>query len=207
MTRNANRPGQFAGREPLAKRRAQPITGIRQDAAKADAGRDDTIQLRQSQSRRPPHPVFGWNARSLQPRPVARPTLGKEQPQCQHDRHFAARQAPIPGSGRWRPYPKLKRIAPLRQPVRALLRFGIVNRHHGTTTPDELIRLDKQFRFHRRHIPDPGRNEVMQLIVFAKRKPLCHRLNALAIARANQSRHVQRTHPLPSFVPQQQEKA
>jgi hypothetical protein len=45
MTWNAHRPGQFAGRESLAERRALPITGIRQDAAKTYTGRDDTIQL------------------------------------------------------------------------------------------------------------------------------------------------------------------
>jgi hypothetical protein len=45
MTWNAHRPGQFASRESLAERRALPITGIRQDAAKTYTGRDDTIQL------------------------------------------------------------------------------------------------------------------------------------------------------------------
>jgi hypothetical protein len=44
---------------------------------------------------------------------------------------------------------------------------------------------------HRRRqagIPDPGGNEVVQLIIFAKRKSLRHRLNAFAIARADQPR-------------------
>src|SRR5437899_5893196 len=45
--------------------------------------------------------------------------------------------------------------------------------------------------------PDPGRNEVVQLIVFAILKPLRHRLNALAIARTDQPRHAEWTHLWP----------
>jgi hypothetical protein len=53
----------------------------------------------------------------------------------------------------------------------------------GIVAADEPICLDKQFCFHWRCIPDPGGNEVVQLVAFAQRKPLRHRLNALAIAR------------------------
>src|SRR5262245_18901911 len=93
VPRDTDCPNQFASREPLAERRAQPITGIRQDAAKAYAGRDGTIDLRQSHLRfRSCRSIFGRNTRSLQPSPLAGPTLGKKQPQSQHDRHFASRQ-------------------------------------------------------------------------------------------------------------------
>jgi hypothetical protein len=44
----------------------------------------------------------------------------------------------------------------------------------------------KQFCLHRHCIPDPGSNQVVQLILLAKRKPLRHRLNALAIAKTDQ---------------------
>ena len=57
------------------------------------------------------------------------------------------------------------------------------------------------FCLHRSRIPDPGGNEVVQLIIFPKRKPLRHRLNALAIARADQTRYVQRTHLSPRLSP------
>src|SRR5262249_57086288 len=50
--------------------------------------------------------------------------------------------------------------------------------------------------------PRPRRNEVVQLIAFAERKPPRHRLNALAIARADQPRYVERTHLAPRLVPQ-----
>src|SRR5215470_10712450 len=56
--------------------------------------------------------------------------------------------------------------------------------------------------FHGRRVPDPGRNEVMQLIACAERKPLRHWLNALAVARTDQSRHVERAHLSPCFVTQ-----
>ena len=75
--------------------------------------------------------------------------------------------------------------------MRAFLGYcGVVDHQHGIAAADQPIRLNKQFRLHRPRIPDPGRNEVVQLIVFAKPKPLRHRLNALAIARTGQPRHV-----------------
>src|SRR5205809_3467152 len=55
-------------------------------------------------------------------------------------------------------------------------------------------------------IPDPRGNEVVQLIVFAKCKPLRHRLNALAIARTDQPRHVEWTHLSPRLVTQPTQK-
>src|ERR1700757_1074983 len=45
-------------------------------------------------------------------------------------------------------------------------------------------------------------DEVVQLVAFAQRKPLRHRLNALAIARTDQSRHVERAHLSPCLVTQ-----
>src|SRR6516165_2167695 len=89
VPRNTDRPSKFASCEPLTERRAQPITGIRQHAAKAHTGRDGTIDLRQSHFRfRSCRSTFGRNTRSLQSRPLARPTLGKKQPQRQYDGHL-----------------------------------------------------------------------------------------------------------------------
>src|SRR2546430_698821 len=62
----------------------------------------------------------------------------------------------------------------------------VVNHQHGIVAADEPIRLNQQFGFHRRCIPDPSRNEVVQLIALAERKLPSHRLDALAIARADQ---------------------
>ncbi len=43
-------------------------------------------------------------------------------------------------------------------------------------------------------------DEIVQPIVIARSMAFCHRLNALAIARADQSRNVQWTHPLRNLV-------
>jgi hypothetical protein len=63
---------------------------------------------------------------------------------------------------------------------------GVIDHQHGVTAADQPIRLHKQFCFQRRCIPHPGSNEVVQLIVVTKRKPLRYWRNALAIARADQ---------------------
>src|SRR6266540_4274858 len=87
--------------------------------------------------------------------------------------------------------------------MRAFLGYrGIVDHQHGIAAADELIRLNQQLCLHRPGIPDPGRDEVVQLIVVTSCNPLRHWLNALAIARADQSRHVERAHLSPCFVTQ-----
>src|SRR6516162_5176597 len=87
--------------------------------------------------------------------------------------------------------------------MRAFLGYcGVVDHQHGIAAADQPIRLNKQFRLRRPRIPHPGRNEVVQLIVFAKPKPLRHRLNALTIARTDQPRHVEWTHLSPRLVTQ-----
>jgi hypothetical protein len=43
---------------------------------------------------------------------------------------------------------------------------------------------------------------MVQLIAFAEREPLSHRLDALAIARTDQPRHIERAHPAPRLVRQ-----
>src|SRR5438132_13233713 len=121
----------------------------------------------------------------LQPSLIARPTLRKKQSQPQHDRYFAARKRQryqglaIGGLAQRR---SILRSNTHR--MRAFLGYrSVVNHQHGIVAADEPICLDKQFCFHWRCIPDPGGNEVVQLVAFAQRKPLRHRLNALAIAR------------------------
>jgi hypothetical protein len=79
---------------------------------------------------------------------------------------------------------------------------GIVDHQNGITAAHKPIRLNKQFAFHRRRIPYPGGNKVVQLIIRAKRKPLCHRLNALALARTNQPGYIERAHLPPRLVTQ-----
>jgi hypothetical protein len=87
--------------------------------------------------------------------------------------------------------------------MRAFLGYrSVIDHQHGIVAADEPIRLDQQLGFHRRLIPDPSRNEVVQLIACAESKPLGRRLNALAIARTDQPRHVERAHLSPRLVSQ-----
>ena len=65
---------------------------------------------------------------------------------------------------------------------------------------DEAVGLNEQFRLQRRRIPDAISDEMVQLVIVARRQPRRHRLDALAIARSNQSRNIQRTHPPPRLV-------
>lgn len=66
VMRDANRPGKIAGRKPLAERRAQPVTGIRQHTAEAHTGRHHAIDLSEGDLwLRTGSSAFDWNARSL----------------------------------------------------------------------------------------------------------------------------------------------
>src|SRR5262249_32205009 len=87
--------------------------------------------------------------------------------------------------------------------MRTFLRYcSIIDHQHGIAAAYEPVCLYEEFGFHRRCVSDPGRNEVMQLIACAERKPLRHRLNALAVARTDQPRPVERAHLSACFVTQ-----
>src|SRR6202046_2236322 len=87
--------------------------------------------------------------------------------------------------------------------VRALLRHRrIVDYQHGVAATNEPIRLNEQLCLQWRRVPDASRNKMMQLVVIARRKPLRHWLNALAIAGSDQPCHIKRTHSPPRFMAQ-----
>ena len=65
---------------------------------------------------------------------------------------------------------------------------------------DQLVGLDRELTLQRRLVPDPVRHKMMQLVVIARRHPLGHRPDALAVARPDQPRHIERTHPPPRLV-------
>ena len=91
--------------------------------------------------------------------------------------------------------------------MRALLGDScVVNHQHSIAATHKLVRLNQQFCLQRPGIPDPGSDEVVQLIAGAECKPFRHRLNALAIARTDQTRHVERTHLSPRLVAQASQK-
>lgn len=75
-----------------------------------------------------------------------------------------------------------------------------MHRHHR-----HPVGFDKPRRLQRRCVPRPARNEVGQLIVadaFACR----HRLDALAITRAEHPGNIGRAHPRPRLVPERRDK-
>src|SRR4051812_43659258 len=77
MTRDANSPGQTAGREPLPEWCAQPVSGICEHTAEADTGCNHTVDLSERDLRlRSRSSMFGRNASPLQTGPITRPAFG-----------------------------------------------------------------------------------------------------------------------------------
>jgi hypothetical protein len=140
VTRNTDCPSQFASCQPLAQRRAQPITGIRQHTAK-----------RRRNNR---------NA-----------SMTGTSPRASVSDTRVWQLAVLRAEAYWRSDPHRMRTL--------LGKRRVVDHQHGIAAADQPIRLNQQFSLHRRRIPHPGGNEVVQLIISAKRKPLRHRLNAL----------------------------
>jgi hypothetical protein len=64
----------------------------------------------------------------------------------------------------------------------------------------QLVRLDRKLTPQRSLVPDAIRHEMVQSVVIARRDTLGHRADALAIARPDQPRHIERTHPPPRLV-------
>lgn len=84
-----------------------------------------------------------------------------------------------------------------RDPDRAipLLREGgVVDDEDRIRTADQAIGLAQKRLLQRRFIPDPGRDEVVQPIVGNPISPRRHRLDALAVAQADQPRYVEWAH-------------
>src|SRR6266536_1999903 len=76
VTRDADGPGKLASREPLAKRRAQPVTGVRQHTAEAHTARYHAIDRGQGDlGLRSFHSIFDRNARSPEPQKSAKGVL------------------------------------------------------------------------------------------------------------------------------------
>ena len=203
MTRDTNGPGKATCREPLTERRAEAVTGIRQHTAEANTGCDHAINLSQRDLWLGPRcAMLDWNTGTLQTRRIARPTLGNEETQCHHYRHFTPRKR--------QRHQRLAigRLAERRGILRsdtnrtiALLRHrGVVDDQHRILAADEPIGLNEQFRLQWRRIPDAISDEMVQLVIVARRQPRRHRLHALAIARSNQPRNIKRTHPPPRLV-------
>src|SRR5271167_2869374 len=85
--------------------------------------------------------------------------------------------------------------------MRPLLRQRrVVDDQEGVRAAHQLVRLERKLALQRSLAPDPVRYEMVQPVVIARRDPLGHWADALAIARPDQPRHIQRTHPPPRLV-------
>ena len=78
----------------------------------------------------------------------------------------------------------------------------IIDDQIGVGAPNEFICLPGQFLFNRPGVPNPVRDEMMQPVITIRRDARRHRLDAFAIARSDQARHIQRAHLPPLFVAQ-----
>lgn len=76
----------------------------------------------------------------------------------------------------------------------------VVDHQNRLVATNQPVDLSEQFRFQRCRIPNAGGDEMMQPIIRTRRKARRHRLNTLAITRADQSRNVERAHPLSHLV-------
>ena len=128
---------------------------------------------------------------------VAGPAFRQKQAQADHHRNLVPRQRQrhqrlaIGGLAERRGV--LRRDADRMRPL--LRQRRVVDDKDCAGSADQLVRLDREFLFQRRFVPDAARNEMMQLVVVAGRPSRRHRLDALAVARPNQPRHVERAHP------------
>ena len=201
LERDADGPGQAALAQRLPERRAQAISGIGQHAAEAHAGGANPVDLGQRDLGLGPvgATVLG-HAGTVEPGGIARPALGQEQPQPHHHRHLAR--------GQRQRHQRLavgvlaKRRGILRRDadrVAALLgQRGVVDDQPGIVPANLSVGLGEQRLLQRRGIPDAARDEVVQLVIADACVARRHRLDALAIARADQPGNIGRAHPRPA---------
>jgi hypothetical protein len=138
----------------------------------------------------------GWHADPLQPNFIACPILRQEQAQAYHHRNFPTSQGQrhqrLAFGGLAQSRGVLRRNSDrMRPPSSAKL---------CRRSAEQLVGPVGKLKLQRTLVPDPVRNEVMKLVVVARRHPLRHRVNALAVARPNQPRDVKRAYPPPRLV-------
>ena len=85
----------------------------------------------------------------------------------------------------------------------ALLRQRrVVDHQHRVGATDQPVRLHEQLGLQRCGIPQASSNEMVQLVIVTRHKPLCHRLHALAIAGTDETRNIKWAHSPPCLVAQ-----
>ncbi len=181
---------------------AEPSIG--QHAGKAHTRRTHPVDLGQRdlrlglrRARRLRHPGLVAALRILGP------GGGQEQPQPDRQRHLAARQRQRDQHLRVRYLAQFAAVLP-RHPDREIALLGnprVIDHQHGVLAADLAVDLFGQDAPQRRIIPGRAADEVVQRVMTGQAKPLGHRLDALAPARAQQPAHIQRRHLAPRAAP------
>jgi hypothetical protein len=184
----------MAQAQALAEGGAHPVAGVRQHAAKAQAGGDDPIDLREGdvRLRQGAAVLLGYAGPGAAVR-VARPRVRQEQAQPDRQRHLALGQgegdqdlavrllaqgtAVLPGHAD-------RALALLRQ-------GGVVDHQHRARPPDKHVRLPSQDLSQGRVVPGRAGDEVLQLVMTTQPEPSRERLQALAAIRTEQAVQVQ----------------
>ena len=203
MTGDADRPGKPACAQGLTELGAHAVPCVGEDCPEANAGGDQAIEFGERNLRLGPRrAILGGHAGPLEPSFVAGPDLRQEQSQAHHHRDLDARQRQRHQGLTIRSLAQCRRILrPDPDRMGPLLRQRrVVDDKEGVPAADQLVRLDRKLKLQRTLVPDPVRHEMVQPVVIARRDLLGHRADALAIARPNQPRHIQRTHPPPRLM-------
>jgi hypothetical protein len=205
--RDAHGPGKTARAQALAEGGADAAAGVGQPGTEAHASGDDPVEFGQRQLRLGLEgAVLDRHAGPAQALGGARPRLGQEQPRREGDRGL------IPGQGERDQGLAVGVLAERRGVLRrdahrggALLRRRrAVDDEVGVRPAHQPVRLDQRLGSQRSTIPAPGRDEeVVQAAVAAQAEAPRHRLHALALARADQARHVGRAGTWPGAPDEQ----
>jgi hypothetical protein len=150
--------------------------------------------------------VLGYTG-TVEPGGIGSPALGQKQPQSHHDRHFARSQRQrhqrlavgVLAKRRGILRRDADRVAPL------LGERGVVHDQPRIVPANLSVGLRKEHLLQRRSIPHAARDEVVQLVIVDACVARRHRLNALAIPKANQPSNIGRTHPRTRLVPQRRD--
>jgi hypothetical protein len=161
---DACRPDKLSRRERLTKGGADPIAGVGEHGAEADAERADPVELLERQIRlgQPSPPVLGY-ARRVAARRVVDPLLGQKQAQHDRDRHL------VPGQGE---RDENLTVGTLAEAAAVLARHsdrmhallgqgGVVDHQHGVWPAKQAVGLPDQLVLERAGEPRRGRDEAV----------------------------------------------
>jgi len=206
VLRDAHGPGEAASAEALSERCGQTIAGVRQHQAEAHAQRRDAIDLLEGDLRLGARGMEQlWHTGGDHAFNIIGPALGQEQAQAEGDGHLVPRECH--GHQRLAVGALAEHGGVLRRHAHrmgALLgQAGVVDDEDGVRSAHEAIGRAGELCLDRGLLPQAVADEMVEAVVPRRIKPFGHGLHALALARTDQARHIERTHLPPLLVPQQ----